>query len=201
MDSIHPYEKLPLFGTGLVLGVSLIASHAVMLAKAQPVQAFLNRFPRNQMLGQILLGVGLLWFWLLVAPEGKGLINSLSMELGEFNNVKPMLRLIVPISIVLVSISVKDFLAVRALGVVGLMAAAPLLQSAFLKDPTSRLLIPIYTYGLIIASLFWVGMPYLFRDAVTWATASQSRWKALCSAGLAYGVVVVICAFAFWRGY
>ncbi|BCU76210.1 hypothetical protein [Luteolibacter sp. LG18] len=201
MDSMHPYEKLPLFGTGLILGVSLVVSHAVMLVKAGPVQDFLKRFPRNQMLGQILLGIGLLWFWLLVAPEGKGFINSLSMELGEFDNVKPMLRLIVPVSIVLVSISVKDFLAVRALGVLGLMVAAPLLQSAFLKDPASRLLIPAYTYGLIIASLFWVGMPYLFRDAVTWATATQGRWKALCSAGLAYGLAIVICAFAFWRGY
>ncbi|MGC4015600.1 MAG: hypothetical protein QM755_13930 [Luteolibacter sp.] len=201
MDSMHPYEKLPLFGTGLVLGVSLVASHAVMLAKAAPVQDFLKRFPRNQMIGQILLGIGLLWFWLLVAPEGTGLINSLSMELGEFNNVKSTLRLVVPVSIILVSIAVKDFLAVRALGVLGLMVAAPLLQAAFLKDPVSRLLIPIYTYGLIIASLFWVGMPYLFRDAVTWATASQGRWKALCSAGLAYGLLIVVCAFAFWRGY
>lgn len=97
--------------------------------------------------------------------------------------------------------SVRDFLAVRALGVVGLMLASPLLESAFLKDPSSRLLVPIYAYGLLTASMFCVGMPYLFRDAVNWATADAKRWNLLSFAGLAYGVATVACAFAFWRGY
>ena len=102
---------------------------------------------------------------------------------------------------VLVVISVRDFLAVRALGVLGLLAAAPLLESAFLKDPASRLLVPIYAYGMLTASLFWVGMPYLFRDAVDWVTAESKRWNAMVIAGLAYGLALVICALAFWRGY
>jgi hypothetical protein len=77
------------------------------------------------------------------------------------------------------------------------LVAQPLLDAAFLKDPMSRLLIPFWTYGLVIASLFFVGMPYLFRDAVTWATAG--RWKALSIAGALYGVILIVCAFAFWR--
>lgn len=201
MDAMHPYEKLPLFGTGLTLGIALVAVHAVLLVKAPASQAFLKRFPRDKFIGQILVGIGLMWFWLIIAPPGLGRLSALAMDLGEFNNLKPLLRLLVPASIILVSISVKDFLAVRALGLLGLMVASPLLSAAFLKDPATRLLIPIYTYGLITASLFWVGMPYLFRDMVGWASASQGRWKALCSAGLAYGIAVVVCAFAFWKGY
>jgi hypothetical protein len=107
----------------------------------------------------------------------------------------------VPISLVLVCISVRDFLAVRALGLLGLMAAAPLLGAAFLKDPTSRLLVPIFAYTMLTASLFWVGMPYLFRDAITWITADQRRWTLACVAGLGYGIATAVCAFAFWRGY
>lgn len=201
MDAMHPYEKLPLFGTGLTLGLALVALHAVLLFKAPASQAFLKKFPRDKFMGQVLLGIGLMWFWLIIAPPGLGKLSALAMDLGEFNNLKPLLRLLVPASIILVSISVKDFLAVRALGLLGLMMASPLLSAAFLKDPSSRLLIPIYTYVLITASLFWVGMPYLFRDMIGWVTASQGRWKALCSAGLAYGVAVVVCAFAFWKGY
>jgi hypothetical protein len=96
---------------------------------------------------------------------------------------------------------VKDFLAVRALGLVGLMVASPLLEAAFLKDPGSRLLVPIYAYALLTAAMFWVGMPYLFRDAVTWATANPRRWTMLSLAGLSYGVVTLVCALAFWRGF
>jgi hypothetical protein len=198
---MHPYKNLSLFTVGLILGVILVAVHAVMLAKPAMVQGYLKKFPRDQMTGQVLLGIGLAWFWLLVAPEGWGTLSALAMDLGEFNGAKPTLRILVPAAIVLVSTSVRDFLAVRALGVMGLMVASPLLESAFLKDPQSRLLVPIYAYALLTASMFCVGMPYLFRDAVTWATAEQSRWKALSAAGMAYGVAVIACALAFWRGY
>jgi hypothetical protein len=201
MDPMHPYERLPLFGTGLVLGVLLIAAHALLLAKPVAGQAFLKAFPRNQVLGQILLVIGFGWFWLLIAPEGPGLLGSLAMDLGEFNGAKPLLRLLVPVSVVLVAVSVRDFLAVRALGVVGLMAASPLLESAFLKDPSSRLLVPIYAYALLTASMFWVGMPYLFRDAVEWVSAERKRWNLLCGAGLAYGLAVVACALLFWKSH
>lgn len=201
MDPMHPYEHLSLFTVGLILAVWLIGAHALMLAKPATVQAFLKAFPRNAWLGQILLGVGLFWFWLLIAPDNLGRLSALAMDLGEFNGVKPILRILVPISMVLVVISVQDFLAVRALGVVGLMVASPMLESAFLKDPSSRLLVPLYAYALLTASMFWVGMPYLFRDAVTWATASAKRWNLLALAGLGYGVVTLVCAFAFWRGY
>lgn len=201
MDAMHPYERLSLFSVGLILGLALIAVHVFMLARPQLAQGFLKSFPRNAALGQVLLGLGLAWFWLLVAPASMGTLGALAMDLGEFNNAKPLLRILIPITMILVVISVRDFLAVRALGVLGLLAAAPLLESAFLKDPATRLLVPIYAYGLLTASLFWVGMPYLFRDAVNWVTAESKRWNAMVLAGLAYGLALVICALAFWRGY
>jgi hypothetical protein len=201
MDYMHAYEHLSLFTVGLILAAWLIGIHTVMLAKPAAVQGFLKTFPRNALIGQILLGIGLAWFWLLIAPENMGTLSSLAMDLGEFNSAKPLLRILVPVSLVLVTVSVRDFLAVRALGVVGLMAASPLLESAFLKDPSSRLLVPIFAYAMLTASLFWVGMPYLFRDAVTWVTADQKRWFAFSVAGLGYGIATLVCALAFWRGY
>lgn len=201
MNSMHLYERLPLFGTGIVLGVWLVAVHALMLAKPAPVQGFLKKFPRNHALGQIILAVGLLWFWLLVAVPGKGMLNSLAMDLGEFNGLKKYLRFVVPLSIVAVGFAVKEFLSVRALGLLGLMAAAPLLDAAFLKDPQSRLLVPAFAFAMVVASLYFVGMPYLFRDAVTWATASPKRWRMLSLTGLGYGIAVLACAFLFWKGY
>jgi hypothetical protein len=201
MDPMHPYEQLSLFTIGLILAIWLIGLHAIMLAKPAMMQEFLKKFPRDPMMGQILLGIGLAWFWLLIAPDNLGKLSALAMDLGEFNGAKGILRILVPVTLILVAISVRDFLAVRALGVVGLMIASPLLESAFLKDPSSRLLIPIFAYALLTASLFWVGMPYLFRDAVTWLTADQKRWTACSLAGLCYGFATLVCALAFWRGY
>ena len=197
---MHPYEKLSLFSTGLVLAVWLIGLHSLMLVKSEPMKRFLVAFPRNQVLGQVLLGLGFAWFWLLVAPSGLGILSSLSMNLGDFPGAKPILRMLVPVALVMVVVSVKDFLAVRALGVLGLLVASPLLEAAFLKDPMSRLLVPIYAYALLTASLFWVGMPYLFRDAVTWVTTGTLRWKVAALAGLGYGVATFACALLYWRG-
>lgn len=201
MDPRHLYQQLPLFGTGLVLAVWLIVVHTLMLAKPTMVQNFLKIFPRHAMIGQILLGLGLAWFWLLVAPSGMGTLSALTMNLGEFNGAKKILQIFLPVALVLVCMSVRDFLAVRALGLLGLMAAAPLLGAAFLKDPATRLLVPIYAYVMLTASLFFVGMPYLFRDAVAWVTARQSRWMIFSAMGLIYGLATLACAFAFWRGY
>ncbi len=201
MDPRHPYETLPLFGTGLVLAAFLIVLHVAMLAKPRQMQDMLVKFPRSQMPGQILLGIGLAWFWLLIAPDGMGKLSALTMDLGEFNAAKRFLRILVPILLVLVVISIRDFLAVRALGLCGLMAAAPLLEAAFLKDPASRLLVPIYAYAMLTASMFCVGMPYLFRDAVEWVTSEPKRWFAASAAGMAYGVAVLLCALLFWRGH
>lgn len=201
MDPMHPYEHLSLFTVGLILAIWLIVLHAVMLTKPAMMQGFLKKFPRDPMMGQILLGIGLVWFWLLIAPNNMGKLSALAMDLGEFNGAKKILRILVPATLILVAISVRDFLAVRSLGVVGLMVASPLLESAFLKDPSSRLLVPIFAYALLTASLFCVGMPYLFRDAVTWLTVDQKRWTVCSIAGLSYGLATLVCALAFWRGY
>jgi hypothetical protein len=201
MDPRHPYEHISLFTAGILLAIWLIGSHSLMLAKPAQVQGWLKRFPRDLMAGQIILGLGMAWFWLLVAPDGLGKLSELQMDLGEFNKSKPLLRILVPAALVAVAISVRDFLAVRALGLFGLLLAAPLLESAFLKDPATRLLIPIFAYALLTASLFMVGMPYLLRDALTWVSASRTRWNACALAGLAYGVATLACAFLFWRGY
>jgi len=198
---MHLYKHIPLFAAGLVLAVWLIGVHLLMLAKPAMVQGFLHKFPRHSLLGPIILGIGLAWFWLLIAPEGYGFMSALTMNLGEFDGAKPYLQWLVPMSWFLVIISVRDFLAVRALGLLGLMVASPLLEAAFLKDPTSRLLVPVFAYALLTASMFWVGMPYLFRDAVTWVTASPQRWTAMALAGLGYGIATLVCALAFWRAY
>lgn len=95
-DGMHPYEALPLSTAGITVGVYLIAAHALMLAKPEQVQGVLKKLPRNVNAGYYSMGVGMLWFWLLVAPDIRGNLSwlgALSMDLGEFNALKPMLRI------------------------------------------------------------------------------------------------------------
>ena len=197
----HPYETIPLDLAGYALAAYLLGAHGLMLWKAEACKQWLVRLPRHRSAGVYTLAVGMFWFWLLIAPDDKGLVSALAMDIGEFNAVKPWLRILVPVAFLGMVVYVKEFLFVRALGVVALMVTSPLLEASFNKDPDTRLLIPIFSYVLLTKGLFWVGMPYTFRDLVTWATANDKRWRVLTCAGLAYGAATLGCAIFFGRGH
>jgi hypothetical protein len=115
-------------------------------------------------------------------------------DLGEFAWVRNYLQFGVPIAFVLTLMFVDEFLAVRALGMFVLLAAEPILSAAFLRPETSRLLLVVLAYAWLTLGLFWVGMPYLLRDQITWITKTGSRFRAAALAGLVYGLVVLACA-------
>ncbi|MGJ8678617.1 MAG: hypothetical protein ACSHX0_13980 [Akkermansiaceae bacterium] len=195
---MHPYEKLPLNTVGYILAAWLICLHLWMLLKPVESKNFLIKLPRNSALAPWFMGIGMAWFWLLIAPDGLGFLSKLQMDLGEFNSAKKILRIIVPIAAAGMILHVKEFLTVRAIGVIALMSAAPLLYSSFLEPSITRLLVPIFTYVMIIKGLFWVGMPYTMRDAITWVTKTEARYKSAALGGLIYGIAVLVCAILWW---
>ena len=195
---MHPYEKIPLSTAGYVLAVWLIALHLWMLLKPEESKSFFQKLPRNRTIGPWVMGAGMLWFWLLILPDGFGTLGKLNMDLGEFNNMKRIMVILVPAAAAGMILHVKEFLTVRGLGLLALMAAAPLLAAAFQEPPTSRLLVSIFAYIMIFSGLFWVGMPYTMRDAITWVTQTDTRYRLASIAGLAYGIAVLVCSILWW---
>ncbi|MEJ6571994.1 MAG: hypothetical protein QNL39_08425 [Akkermansiaceae bacterium] len=195
---MHPYENIPLNTVGYILAAWLIALHLWMLLKPIESKNFFIKLPRNKTLGPWLMGAGMLWFWLLIAPDKLGIFSKLQMDLGEFNQAKNIMRILVPVAAAGMIMHVKEFLTVRAIGLLALMAAAPLLYAAYLEPPASRLLIPIFAYVLIFKGLFWVGMPFVMRDAITWVTKTDSRYKLATLGGLGYGIAILVCAILWW---
>lgn len=197
----HPYQELSLSTAGLVLGLVLTALYGLMVFKPQASMAYAQKLPRNHQAGTYIMGLGMVWFWLLVAPPGKGIFSALSMDLGEFNGAKPYLMLAVPLFCIGMIMLVREFLFVRGLGLLLLMAAGPLLYAADFETASFRIIIPLVAYAMIIKGLYFVGMPYLFRDGVNWLTANAGRWKAASISGLVLGLVILACSFTVWRGY
>jgi len=183
---IYPFS---LTQVGLVVGVFLIVIHAVALANPVGTARFLRAFPRSVLNGRILLVLAAAWSYWLVGVA----------DLGEFSHLKPMLQIAVPVGAVLAWIFVDEFLSVRALGTLALLAAEPVLSAAYLQEPISRLLIVALAYVWILIGLFLVGMPYLLRDAVAWITARAGIFRLAAVAGLFYGVLLIACSFLFWR--
>ena len=188
MASIYEYfyESIGLRSMGILLGLVLIATHAFAFYSSGSVSTWLKKLPRNRKLGIGILILDAAWAFMIIS----------NMDLGEFFALRRFLKLAIPISSFFIITFADDFLAVRAIGVFFLLAACPILEAAFLQDPASRLLLPIFAYAIIIAGLVWVGMPYLMRDAIGWVTAQPKRWRVACSAGALYGVAILVCAFA-----
>src|SRR5437867_9080425 len=176
---------LSLQTAGIIAGAFLILMSLPGLFKPDLANVA-ERFPRSRVAGVILLTVCLLWtFWLLA-----------TIQMGEFSSFRRPLLIALPIGYVLVLRFVDEFLAVRALGILCLLAAEPLLDAAFLRYETSRLLITVFAYLLIVAGLFWVAIPYVLRDQINWSTRSVFRWRCLHAIALIYGGVILRFAFS-----
>lgn len=175
----------PLQLAGIFAGAFLLLVSLPGLIMPEAVRNSLVRIPRSMVLGIVLLTSAFLWsFWLLA-----------TMEMGEFSSFRRPLLIGLPIGYILVLRFVNEFLAVRALGILLLLAAEPLLEAAFLRYENSRLFVTVFAYLLVVAGLFWVTMPYLLRDQINWCTRTAGRHRVVSALGALYGAAILACAF------
>jgi hypothetical protein len=165
----------------VLLGLAGIVWRSPMLDGAR-------HLPRSRVAGIVLLTMALAWsVWLLA-----------TMEMGEFSAFRRPLLIFLPIGYFLVLRFVEEFLAVRALGILCLLAAEPLLDAAFFRNEPARLAVTIFAYVLILAGIFWVTMPYLLRDQINWIVRSTLRWRCLFGILLLYGAALLTLAFTLY---
>ncbi len=176
---------LSLQAVGIASGLLLLLLGLGGLLLPGATQTFAGQFPRSRAAGIVLLTLAFVWsFWLMA-----------TMEMGEFSGFRKPLLFVLPIGYVLVLWFVSEFLAVRALGMLCLLAAEPLLDAAFLRHEPSRLLVTVFAYILIVKGLFWVTMPYLLRDHIAWSVRGKVRWLMLYGGTLLYGAAILFLAF------
>ncbi len=192
---IHLYEKLPLSGVGIAMGLVLILLHLAAILRPDAAISLLGRLHKADKAAQILLAVDFFWFALLLVNKDS---NPLRMELFEFERMRGIILIACPIVWFVMASMVRENLFARALGMFLLMAVMVPLSAAFLQEPVTRLLIPIWCYPVLTIAMFWVAKPYLFRDWVARFTAHRTLFRAAAWAGLFYGAAILICAVAFW---
>jgi len=175
---------LSLQTAGYIAGIILLLLGLSGFINPRGTQSFARSLPRSRVAGFVLLTIAFFWsFWLLA-----------TMEMGEFSGFRKPLLFILPVGFLLVLRFVDEFLSARALGILFLLAAEPLLDAAFFRDEASRLLVSVFAYLLIVVGLFWVTMPYLMRDQINWSARSNGRWRLTHGIALLYGAAILACA-------
>ena len=148
----------------------------------------LREFPRSYPVGVFLFLLAAAWaFWL-----------AATMDLGEFSPNRTLICGAILAAAVMVPLFAEEFLAVRAVGILALLAAEPLLGAAFLRPEQTRLLLVILAYGWAVAGLIFVGAPYTMRDALQWVSRSPGRFRLVAWAGVAYGTLLIVVSLLFF---
>ena len=173
---------------GILLGLALVAAHVFAALRGEQTKAFLARFPRWHLAGLVWLTVDLIWAWAIAA----------TMDWGEFLTWRVPVLVLLPVAYGLMIYLVHEFLAARALGMLLLLTAMPVLDAAFMKLPQSRLLVVGLAYVWVVLGLFWTSSPHLLRDHIQFMVRSPQRWQIAVWAGIAYGTVVLFCALLWW---
>lgn len=175
---------------GLLAGFALLASHIFALVAADRLKPWLQAFPRSRSAGIVFCTIAALWaFWL-----------AATMDLGEFTPNRTLICGVVIAGAVMVPLFAEEFLSVRALGILALLAAEPLLGAAFLRPEQTRLLLVILAYAWAVAGLVFVGAPYLLRDAINWILAAPGRYRLVAWAGVGYGLLLIVVSLLFFGG-
>jgi hypothetical protein len=172
--------------TAIGVGLLYLATHLPAALMPAWMAPWLRRLTNNYPLGVGLMLAATLWFVTLTAV----------MDLGEISNLRVQLCIVWGVAGVLMAVFVPGFLALRALGCFLLLGAAVLLDAAFLALTPWRFAITLLAYLWVIAGMVLVYSPHVGRGAVDFATATSTRLRAFAWPGVAYGLLLIVLAFA-----
>ena len=192
---MHIYESLSLAPTGFIMGMVLMLLSLYVLLCPEKFRRQLGQAHAKTNAGTTLLGIDFVWVALLLFTADW---NALCMPLFEFENFRGILLILCPVIWFVMSSMSKEQLFARALGMFLLLLAIVPMSAAFMKDPASRILIPLWWYPVLTVAMFWVAKPYLFRDWMVWLVQRPRLVSGIAVFNFVYGLVICTCAGLFW---
>ncbi len=150
--------------TAILATLCLAAGLAFFSEKFKPLAFKFLRSPRAAV---ALFGAGIVWFVLIL----------LNLSEADFGNYKFILIAIFGGAGLLAFKYLPDFLSVRGLSVVMLLALREFIDSAYMLDIPARLTMVAIAYVLVVAFIYFGCLPYRMRDLFEWLWQKSSRVK------------------------
>jgi len=170
----------------------MLAMGALLLASAgnSLIISTLKSMPRSPWATALFWGGGSLWFLYVVW-------NISQADLVVFDSPKPFVLIFAVIALA-AAYYVPDFLAVRGICVLTLLAAWKILHGLFGEyDHPLRLFATALAYAAVVKALYFSCVPYRARDYLDWLFARASRARILGAAVLAYGALLALIALTY----
>lgn len=178
---------MSLFQAYMATGGVFAALGVLLLCFGEKTAPALSALPRSRVASAVLWGAALAWFlWhLLTIPEVDLAGFPRSWLVALFGGAGVLAFKFLP-----------DLLSLRGIAVLLLFSCSELLSAGFGHLPYSRVLAGT-AYLLILAALWGGASPYVFRDAIAWATRSARNSRLAGTGALLVGAAN-LCAGIFW---
>ncbi|MCM2274823.1 MAG: hypothetical protein NDI75_08545 [Candidatus Didemnitutus sp.] len=181
---------MSLFLATLLPGLVLALLGVLLVAGGPRVSSTAKALPRSQRGAWLFFGLGAVWFLWRISRLGEA-------DLIFVQNPWPVMLAFGTLA-VLAFIYAPDFLAVRGLSVLTLLAAEPLLYAAYMEwDKPQRLLMVSAVYLAIAAAIYLAAAPYRLRDFFDWLFRQPGRPRILGAVLLVYGLATAVAAFTY----
>jgi hypothetical protein len=181
---------MSLFLATLLPGLFLLALGAVLAWPDPRVSSTAKALPRSQRGAWLFFGAGALWFLWRISRLNES-------DLIFFQSPAPVM-IAFGVLAVLAFIYAPDFLAVRGLCVLVLMASEPLLYAAYMEwHHPQRLLMVAAVYVALAFALYLAAAPYRLRDFFDWLFKQPARPRVLGVTLAVYGLITVIASFTY----
>jgi hypothetical protein len=164
----------------MILGAAYCLPQVYALMKPTEFARRARSFPRDQVSGFALMGVGTAWF----------LYNLNAEAIADFAAYKTWMLIGFGAIGVLTCIYVRDYLAVRGLSVCLLLLAWLTLNHTRWADSAGRLVLVVWAYSWVICGMWFTVSPWRLRDFINWWTANPHRLRMGSLAQLSLGLVV-----------
>ena len=175
-----------LFQYSIITSILLLALGLTIWIRRSNICNDMLVFARSNKASALLLTISLAWFLFRY-------VQNLSE--ADFGNYKLIIGM-VAVFIYFGSFAlVKDFLSVRSLSILCLFYAREVLDSAWLQDPPSRLLLVTAIYVIIVLALYFGAWPYRFRDFFEWLNIQEKRVKILATTITCIGLALLLVSF------
>jgi hypothetical protein len=181
---------MSLFLATLLPGLFLALLGALLLWNDPRVGSTARALPRSTRSAWVFFGLGAVWFLWRVSKLGEA-------DLIFFKSPQPVM-LAFALLAVMAFVYTPDFLAVRGLCVLILLAAEPLLYAAYMEyQHPQRLLMVSAVYAGLGAALYFAAAPYRARDVFEWLFRSPGRARLAGALLLFYGLATSAAAFTY----
>ncbi len=151
----------------------------IFAVKTDYCEKMMMSFLRSTKAAVVFFGGSGLWFLFQLSELGE----------ADFGQIKEYLIAIFGIAGILAFFYLNDFLSVRGVCVLILLLARQFLDSAFMQEPTSRLVLVSQTYVWVLIAIYLGAVPYRLRDFFNYIYQYKPRAKIL-------GVIFGICSIS-----